>query len=153
MNSMTDNNIDPIDSDPIDPIEEDAVIDAVVVEEVEAVESVPAPVKTESKPKPAAPSAPASVEAPSDTVQVILAAIVQNPLRRRESTSVTELQRRLREVGFESVVADKPGILGDGTRLAVQQFQSKNKLEVTDVLNADTLKAIFKGDNTVKVVV
>ena len=153
MNSMTDKNIDPIDSDPIDPIEEDAVIDAVVVEEVEAVESVPAPVKTESKPKPAAPTAPASVEAPSNTVQVILAAIVQNPLRRRESTSVTELQRRLREVGFESVVADKPGILGDGTRLAVQQFQSKNKLEVTDVLNADTLKAIFKGDNTVKVVV
>lgn len=152
MNSMTDKNIDPIDSDPIDPIEEDAVIDAVVVEEVEAVESVPAPVKTESKPKPAAPSAPASVEAPSDTVQVILAAIVQNPLRRRESTSVTELQRRLREVGFESVVADKPGILGDGTRLAVQQFQSKNKLEVTDVVNAVTLKAIFKGDNTVKVV-
>jgi peptidoglycan hydrolase-like protein with peptidoglycan-binding domain len=150
---MTDKNIDPIDSDPIDPIEEDAVIDAVVVEEVEAVESVPAPVKTESKPKPAAPTAPASVEAPSNTVQVILAAIVQNPLRRRESTSVTELQRRLREVGFESVVADKPGILGDGTRLAVQQFQSKNKLEVTDVLNADTLKAIFKGDNTVKVVV
>jgi peptidoglycan hydrolase-like protein with peptidoglycan-binding domain len=149
---MTDKNIDPIDSDPIDPIEEDAVIDAVVVEEVEAVESVPAPVKTESKPKPAAPSAPASVEAPSDTVQVILAAIVQNPLRRRESTSVTELQRRLREVGFESVVADKPGILGDGTRLAVQQFQSKNKLEVTDVVNAVTLKAIFKGDNTVKVV-
>jgi peptidoglycan hydrolase-like protein with peptidoglycan-binding domain len=149
---MTDKNIDPIDSDPIDPIEEDAVIDAVVVEEVEAVESVPAPVKTESKPKPAAPTAPASVEAPSDTVQVILAAIVQNPLRRRESTSVTELQRRLREVGFESVVADKPGLYQDGTRLAVQQFQSKNKLEVTDVVNAVTLKAIFKGDNTVKVV-
>lgn len=139
MNSMTDNNIDPIDID----------IDA----DTDAVESVPAPAKAESQPKPAAPSAPASVEAPSDTVQVILAAIVQNPLRRRESTSVTELQRRLREVGFESVVADKPGILGDGTRLAVQQFQSKNKLEVTDVLNADTLKAIFKGDNTVKVVV
>jgi peptidoglycan hydrolase-like protein with peptidoglycan-binding domain len=151
---MTKNNIDPTDIDAVDPIEEDAVvtIDDVAEEQVDTVESAPALVQTESVSNPAAPTAPASVEAPSTTVQVILAAIVQNPLRRRESTSVTELQRRLREVGFESVVADKPGILGDGTRLAVQQFQSKNKLEVTDVVNAVTLKAIFKGDDTVKVV-
>ena len=137
MNSMTDNNIDPID------------IDA----DTDAVESVPAPAKAESQPKPAAPAAPASIEAPSTAVQVVLAAILQNPLHQRESTSVTELQRRLRELEFVSVIGDKPGVYQNGTQIAVQQFQSKNRLEVTDVLNADTLKAIFKGDNTVKVVV
>ena len=124
---MTDNNIDSIVPEPFEPA------------------STPS--------KPAAPTAPESVEAPSFTVQVILAAIVQNPIRRRESTSVIELQRRLRELGFNSVIGDKPGMYQDGTQIAVQQFQSKNRLEVTDVLNADTLKAIFKGDNTVKVVV
>jgi peptidoglycan hydrolase-like protein with peptidoglycan-binding domain len=139
---MTENNIDPIDSDPADLIED----------EVDAVESTPAPVKTESKTKPAAPTAPESVEAPTFAVQVVLAAILQNPIRRSESTSVTELQRRLRELGFDSVLGDKPGMYQDGTRIAVQQFQSKNRLEVVDVLNAETLKAIFKGDNTVKVV-
>lgn len=152
---MTDNNINPTDIDAVDPIEEDAVvnIDDLADEQVDAVESAPAPVKTESKPKPAAPSAPESVEAPSTAVQVVLAAILQNPIRRSESTSVTELQRRLRELGFDSVIGDKPGMYQDGTRIAVQQFQSKNRLEVVDVLNAETLKAIFKGDNTVKVVV
>lgn len=135
MNSMTDNNIDPIDAD------------------TDAVEFVPAPAKAESQPKPAAPSAPASVEAPSTAVQVVLAAILQNPMHQRESTSVTELQRRLRELEFVAVIGDKPGVYQNGTQIAVQQFQSKNRLEVTDVLNADTLKAIFKGDNTVKVVV
>jgi peptidoglycan hydrolase-like protein with peptidoglycan-binding domain len=133
MNFMTDNNIDPIDSDPFEPAS--------------------TPVQVESTPKPAAPTAPESVEAPSFTVQVILSAILHNPIRRNESTSVIELQRRLRELGFDSVIGDKPGMYQDGTQIAVQQFQSKNRLEVTDVLNADTLKAIFKGDNTVKVVV
>ena len=82
----------------------------------------------------------------------MLAAILQNPLHQRESTSVTELQRRLRELEFVAVIGDKPGVYQNGTQIAVQQFQSKNRLEVTDVLNAETLKAIFKGDNTVKVV-
>jgi peptidoglycan hydrolase-like protein with peptidoglycan-binding domain len=130
---MTDNNIDSIIPEPFEPAS--------------------TLVWAETIPKIAAPSAPTSVEAPSDAVQVVLAAILQNPLRQRESTSVTELQRRLRELDFVSVIGDKPGVYQNGTQIAVQQFQSKNRLEVTDVLNAETLKAIFKGDNTVKVVV
>jgi len=152
MNLMTDNNIDPINLDAIDPIEEDVVTDAVAEEEVDAVEETPAPVKTEAKVKPVpAPAAPASVESSEPKDQVILAAIQQNPIRRRYSTSVDILQRRLASLGFDTVVADKPGILGVGTRAAITQYQEKNRLSVTDAIDAATLKSIFKGDLTVQV--
>lgn len=149
---MTDNNIDPTDIDAVDPIEEDAVvtIDDVAEEQVDAVESKPAPVKAEAKVKPA-PTAPASVESPEPKVQIILAAIQQNPIRKRFSTSVDALQRRLASLGFNHVVADKPGILGVGTRLAVQEFQRNRRLEETETIDAVTLKAIFKGDSSVEV--
>lgn len=152
MNLMTENNIDPIDPDAVDIIEEDAVdiIDAVAEVEVDAVESKPAPVQAEAKVKPA-PTAPASIESSEPKTQVILAAIQQNPIRGRYSTSVDELQRRLASLGFNTVIADKPGILGTGTRVAITQYQEKNRLAVTDAIDAATLKSIFKGESTVEV--
>lgn len=147
---MTENNINPIESDAVEPIEEDAVTDVVAEEKVDAVDSVPAPAKAESTHKPA-PTAPASLGTTERKEQVILAAIQQNPLRRRYSTSVDLLQNRLAALGFSSVVADKPGIFGSGTRIAIQQFQEKNRIAVTDVIDGTTLKKIFKDDSSVEV--
>lgn len=71
----------------------------------------------------------------------------------RKSLTVHHLQRRLTELGYGEASSDKDGWYGDLTMEAVKAFQGDNRLEATGVMDADTLRRIFKGDPNVKVIV
>jgi len=131
--------------------------DPVVV--VEAIEPEPTP---EPAPAPA-PKAKAKVREEDteathvvglgDKDEVILAQCVYKNIYARKSLTVHHLQRRLAELGYGDASADLDGWYGDLTKDSVTQYQGDNNLEATGVMDADTLKRIFKGDPNVMVVV
>jgi hypothetical protein len=69
----------------------------------------------------------------------------------RKSLTVHHLQRRLFELGFYAASGDKDGYYGDGTKLAVQEYQQANQLESTGIVDERTFHMIFAGDSNVKI--
>lgn len=72
---------------------------------------------------------------------------------RKKSLSVHHVQRRLVEWGYSGAYLDKDGYYGDHTLAAVKKFQEDHDLAGDGLMNSNTLKAIFEGDNNVKVVI
>ena len=61
-------------------------------------------------------------------------------------SAVSDLQKRLKELGFYSGKVD--GIYGKGTAAAVRKFQSKNKLTADGVAGKKTLAALNSGGSS-----
>ena len=67
----------------------------------------------------------------------------------RKSLTVHHVQRRLIELGYVEVVADKDGWYADATRDAVAKFQATINVEATGVMDAVTFAALFADDTNV----
>lgn len=92
------------------------------------------------------------VEGDEDTDPVLLSRIVFESTRTRNSLSVKHMQRRLVELGFVEAGADKAGWYSTLTKSAVAEFQKKHDLDSTGIADAQTLKALFKGDKNVNLI-
>jgi peptidoglycan hydrolase-like protein with peptidoglycan-binding domain len=102
----------------------------------------------EALPKPATPF----VVSGKEVDDVSLSAMVyKNPLNRK-SLSVHHLQRRLNELGFTSAFLDKDGWLGDGTKIAIEDFRKSKDLPNSGLIDAETLKVLFEGDAGVNLI-
>lgn len=102
----------------------------------------------ESLPKPATPF----VVSGKEVDDVALSAMVyKNPINRK-SLSVHHLQRRLNELGFTSAFLDKDGWLGDGTKIAIEDFRKSKNLPNSGLIDAETLKVLFEGDAGVNLI-
>lgn len=96
----------------------------------------------ESLPKPATPS----VVSGKEVDDVSLSALVYKNQLNKKSLSVHHLQRRLNELGYTTAFLDKDGWLGDGTKIAIEQFRKDRDLLGTDLIDAETLQALFSED-------
>ena len=96
----------------------------------------------ESLPKPATPS----VVSGKEVDDVSLSALVYKNQLNKKSLSVHHLQRRLNELGYTTAFLDKDGWLGDGTKIAIEQFRKDRDLLGTDLIDAKTLQALFSED-------
>ena len=88
-----------------------------------------------------------------DTDDVYLAKCVYKNIYERKSLTIHHLQRRLEELGYNDVVGDKDGWLGELTMIAIEKFQQDKGLASTGTVDADTFKKIFEGDSNVNVVI
>ena len=96
----------------------------------------------ESLPKPAT----SSVVSGKEVDDVSLSALVYKNQLNKKSLSVHHLQRRLNELGYTTAFLDKDGWLGDGTKIAIEQFRKDRDLLGTDLIDAETLQALFSED-------
>ena len=87
-----------------------------------------------------------------DTDDVYLAKCVYKNIYERKSLTIHHLQRRLEELGYNDVVGDKDGWLGELTMMSVEKFQQDKGLAATGKVDADTFSKIFEGDTNVNVV-
>jgi hypothetical protein len=87
-----------------------------------------------------------------DTDDVYLAKCVYKNIYERKSLTIHHLQRRLEELGYNDVVGDKDGWLGELTMMSVEKFQKDKGLAATGKVDADTFRKIFEGDSNVNVV-
>ena len=87
-----------------------------------------------------------------DTDDVYLAKCVYKNIYERKSLTIHHLQRRLEELGYNDVVGDKDGWLGELTMISVEKFQKDKGLAATGKVDADTFSKIFEGDSNVNVV-
>jgi len=69
----------------------------------------------------------------------------------RKSLTVHHVQRRLIELGYTSVRADKDGWYADATRDAVAKYQASIGGEATGMMDVATFTALFAGDVNVVV--
>lgn len=69
----------------------------------------------------------------------------------RKSLTVHHVQRRLIELGYTEVVAEKDGWYADATRDAVAKFQATIGVDATGIMDAATFTALFAGDPNVTV--
>ena len=153
--------------------EEVLAVEEAPVEEVAPVEDIVpvAVIEEKPKPKPAKPAKSAEVETKNstfsaltppptkphvisnwDTDKVFLSQCVYNNKKNRKSLTIHHIQRRLKEWGFKTAFTDKDGFYGDKTKKSVAEFQEFAGLEVTGIINAETLTRIFEGDTNVTVV-
>ena len=88
-----------------------------------------------------------------DADDVYLAKCVYKNIYERKSLTIHHLQRRLEELGYNDVVGDKDGWLGELTMIAIEKFQQDKGLASTGTVDADTFKKIFEGDSNVNVVI
>ena len=88
-----------------------------------------------------------------DTDDVYLAKCVYKNIYERKSLTIHHLQRRLEELGYNDVVGDKDGWLGELTMIAIEKFQKDKGLAATGTVDADTFRKIFEGDSNVNVVI
>ena len=102
----------------------------------------------ESLPKPATPS----VVSGKEVDDVSLSALVYKNQLNKKSLSVHHLQRRLNELGYTTAFLDKDGWLGDGTKIAIEQFRKDRDLLGTDLINKATLEALFAEDKGIVIV-
>jgi peptidoglycan hydrolase-like protein with peptidoglycan-binding domain len=102
----------------------------------------------ESLPKPAT----AAVVSGKEVDDVSLAAMVYKNQLNKKSLSVHHLQRRLNELGFTSAFLDKDGWLGDGTKIAIEDFRKSKNLPEVGLIDAETLKLLFEGDAGVNLI-
>ena len=123
----------------------------VVVEEPKP-EPIPEPVP-EVKPVPVAVKpVEKHVIGNGDADDVYLSKCVYKNIYERKSLTIHHLQRRLEELGYNDVVGDKDGWLGDLTKIAIEKFQKDKGLDATGKVDADTFKKIFEGDSNVNIV-
>jgi hypothetical protein len=123
----------------------------VVVEEPKP-EPIPEPVP-EVKPVPvAAKPVEKHVIGKGDADDVYLSKCVYKNIYERKSLTIHHLQRRLEELGYNDVVGDRDGWLGDLTKIAIEKFQKDKGLDATGKVDADTFKKIFEGDSNVNIV-
>jgi peptidoglycan hydrolase-like protein with peptidoglycan-binding domain len=115
------------------PAEEPKPTPALAVEP--AVEEIKE-VKKESK------SAP-KVKRDAD-VMISLSALKVNTLA-GNSTSVKTVQLRLKELGFDAVVSDKFGRLGEGSVKAINAYRKSVGLEENGSFGEDVLAYLFDG--------
>jgi peptidoglycan hydrolase-like protein with peptidoglycan-binding domain len=115
------------------PAEEPKPTPALAVEP--AVEEIKE-VKKESK------SAP-KVKRDANTI-VSLSALKVNTLA-GNSTSVKTVQLRLKELGFDAVVSDKFGRLGEGSVKAINAYRKSVGLEENGSFGEDVLAYLFDG--------
>jgi peptidoglycan hydrolase-like protein with peptidoglycan-binding domain len=87
-----------------------------------------------------------------DADDVYLAKCVYKNIYERKSLTIHHLQRRLEELGYNDVVGDKDGWLGELTMMSVEKFQKDKGLAATGKVDADTFRKIFEGDSNVNVV-
>ena len=87
-----------------------------------------------------------------DTDDVYLAKCVYKNIYERKSLTIHHLQRRLEELGYNDVVGDKDGWLGELTKIAIEKFQGDKGLAATGTVDAETFRKIFEGDTNVNVV-
>lgn len=102
----------------------------------------------EALPKPAT----AAVVSGNEVDDVSLSALVYKNHLNKKSLSVHHLQRRLNELGYTTAFLDKDGWLGDGTKIAVEQFRQDKNLVGSGLIDMETLKVIFEGDIGIKLV-
>lgn len=148
--------------------EEVLAVEDAPVEEVAPVEDIVPVTIIEEKPKPK----PAKVEAKKstfsaltppptkphvvtnwDTDKIYLSQCIYNNKANRKSLTVHHIQRRLKEWGFKTAFTDKDGFYGDKTKKSVAEFQEFIGVEVTGIVDAETLTRIFEGDTNVTVVI
>jgi len=99
-------------------------------------------------PKPATPS----VVSGKEVDDVSLSALVYKNQLSKKSLSVHHLQRRLNELGYTTAFLDKDGWLGDGTKIAVEQFRKDRDLLGTELIDKATLEALFSEDKGIVIV-
>ena len=87
-----------------------------------------------------------------DTDDVYLAKCVYKNIYERKSLTIHHLQRRLEELGYNDVVGDKDGWLGELTKIAIEKFQGDKGMAATGTVDAETFRKIFEGDTNVNVV-
>ena len=87
-----------------------------------------------------------------DADDVYLAKCVYKNIYERKSLTIHHLQRRLEELGYNDVVGDKDGWLGELTKIAIEKFQGDKGLAATGTVDAETFRKIFEGDTNVNVV-
>ena len=88
-----------------------------------------------------------------DADDVYLAKCIYKNIYERKSLTIHHLQRRLEELGYNDVVGDKDGWLGELTMIAIEKFQQDKGLASTGTVDADTFRKIFEGDSNVNVVI
>ena len=142
-----------LDTDNIPAVVDDTP--AVIIDIPEA--PAPEPVLVEEpKPEPVViPEAKPSekhVVGNGDADDVYLAKCIYKNIYERKSLTIHHLQRRLEELGYNDVVGDKDGWLGELTMMSVEKFQQDKGLAATGTVDADTFMKIFEGDTNVNVV-
>ena len=142
-----------VDETPAAPAPEPVMVEEPKPEPVVIVEE-PAPVIPEVVPAPvAAKPVEKHVIGKGDADDVYLAKCVYKNIYERKSLTIHHLQRRLEELGYNDVVGDKDGWLGDLTKIAIEKFQKDKGLAATGNVDADTFRKIFEGDSNVNVVI
>lgn len=109
--------------------------------------------ETDAKPEAVGrvPRRPRHVVGGGVTDSVYLSQAVENKLARK-SLTVHHVQRALAEAGYPDAAADRDGYYGVLTQAAVTAFQEDKGFEGHGVMNAETFKALFKGDPNVTVI-
>jgi hypothetical protein len=141
------------------PVEEEFVLIAeepVVVELEEEVVEVPKPKKpaTPKAPKPATSGVPPTTYAVvggEEQDEVHLSRAIYKNMRQKRSLTVHHIQRRLKEWGFRDAYSERDGFYGDLTKKSVTEFQESLGLEVTGMMDAETMTRLFEGDTNVTV--
>jgi hypothetical protein len=141
------------------PVEEEFVLIAeepVVVELEEEVVEAPKPKKpaTPKAPKPATSGVPPTTYAVvggEEQDEVHLSRAIYKNIRQKRSLTVHHIQRRLKEWGFRDAYSERDGFYGDLTKKSVTEFQESLGLEVTGMLDAETMSRLFVGDTNVTV--
>ena len=134
----------------------DGIEDAFII-----VEPEPEPVVAKPKAKPVKEkTAHVSTSVPPTTYAVVgggakddvyLSRAIYKNLRQKRSLTVHHIQRRLKEWGFRAAYSDLDGFYGDKTKKSVTEFQEHLGLEVTGMMDAETMTHLFEGDTNVTV--
>ncbi len=136
---------------PAAPAPEPIVVEEPKPEPVVVEEPKPEPVP--AKPAPVVKPAEKHVVGKGPADDVYLSKCIYKNIYERKSLTIHHLQRRLEELGYNDVVGDKDGWLGELTKIAIEKFQKDKGLAATGNVDADTFKKIFEGDSNVNVII
>jgi hypothetical protein len=124
-----------------------AEVEVEVVAEPEPVkQKVPAPVPSSS-----VPPTTYAVVGGGEKDDVHLSRAIYKNMKQKRSLSVHHIQRRLKEWGFRDAYSERDGFYGDLTKKSVTEFQESLGLEVTGMMDAETMTRLFEGDTNVTV--
>lgn len=121
--------------------------------EVEVV-AEPKPVKqkvTAPVPSSSVPPTTYSVVGGGEQDDVHLSRAIYMNMKQRRSLTVHHIQRRLKEWGFRDAFSERDGFYGNLTKKSVSEFQEHLGLEVTGMMDAETMARLFEGDTNVAV--
>jgi hypothetical protein len=125
------------------------------IAEVEAeVVAEPVPVKqkvTAPAPSSSVPPTTYAVVGGGEKDDVHLSRAIYKNMKQRRSLTVHHIQRRLKEWGFRDAFSERDGLYGDLTKKSVTEFQESLGLEVTGMMDAETMTRLFEGDTNVTV--